>query len=169
MSKFLSVAASACCVLILFGSASTSWAVGPEILEGCQGEGCGCTRETTANKDFTVFSEMDLKSKKLGKFKSGAEAKALKSFTKVIKPGKASVIQVGDPSLGLKAGDEVSHIFYLGEGFTKVMKAGKWIEFDDSKAKLKILEKPSFETWLEIKVGKIHGYTTSFPFLGCLE
>ena len=112
---------------------------------------------------------MDTKSKKLGNFKSGTEAKALKSFTKIVNSGKAKIIQVDDSSLGLSTGDEVTHVFCLGEGFTKVMKHEKWIEFEDEKVKLKTIEKPLYENWLEIQVGKIRGFTTTFPFLGCLE
>jgi hypothetical protein len=138
-------------------------------IEGCQGEACGCTHETKANKEFSLYSEMDLKSKLLGKFKSGTEAKALKPVTKVLDPGKATVKTVSDPKVDLKPGDEVTHIFDMGEGHSKVMHGGKWIEFSNEKVQLNSLKKPAYETWFEVQVGQNHGYSPAFPFMGCLE
>jgi len=139
------------------------------IIEGCEGEGCGCTHETKTNKDFTLYEKMDLKSKVLGKYKTGTDAKAGKSSTKILKTGKSKVVEVKDPSLGLKTGDTVHTVFNLGEGFFKAKQKEKWIEFDDGKVRLKELEAPQYESWLEMTVGKNHGYSPTFPFLGCLE
>ena len=139
------------------------------VLEGCEGEGCGCTNEVKTNKDFILYEKMDLSSKVLGKFKSGIEAKAGKASTKIVKKGKSKVIEVKDLTLGLKVSDEVNTIFYLGEGFYKVKLGEKWIEFEDEKVKLKQIEAPKYESWLEMDVGKFHGYSPTFPFMGCLE
>lgn len=138
-------------------------------IEGCQGEACGCTHETKTNKEFSLYSEMDLKSKLLGKFKSGTEAKAIKPVTKVLDPGKSTVKTVKGPEVDLKPGDEVTHVFDMGEGFSKAMRNGKWIEFSNEKVQLNPVKKPSYETWYEVQVGQNHGYSPAFPFMGCLE
>jgi hypothetical protein len=135
----------------------------------CQGEGCGCTRENKANESFTLYAEMDSKSKVLGKFKAGTKANVNKAFTKVIKPGSAQVIRVDDPTIGLKIGDKVTHVFNAGEGLTEVMKNKEWIQFEAEKVKLKEIEESVYEFWTEIHVGKLTGYAPTFPFVGCLE
>lgn len=142
---------------------------GNDLLEGCQGEGCGCTNEKKSNKDFVLYEKMDLKSKVLGQFKSGTEAVAGKATTKILEKGKSKIIEVKDPAIGLKKGDEVNTVFYLGEGFEKVKLGDKWVEFEDEKVKMKEIKAPKYETWLEVSVGKIKGFTSTFPFMGCLE
>ncbi len=34
------------------------------VIEGCEGEGCGCTNESKTNKDFVLHEKMD--SRKIG-------------------------------------------------------------------------------------------------------
>lgn len=82
-----------------------------EILESCEGEGCGCTRKETTNQKFVVYSEMDKSSKVLGKFGAATKASAGKLRTKVIQAGKAKIVEVKNPKIGLKVGDIVTHIF----------------------------------------------------------
>lgn len=148
---------------------SSAARAGDDLIEGCQGEGCGCTDAKKSNKDFVLYEKMDLKSKVLGKFKSGTEAQAGKATTRILKKGKSKVTEVTDSALGLKKGDEVNTVFDLGEGFMKVKHGEKWIEYSDDNVKLKEIEAPKYENWLEITVGKLHGYSSTFPFMGCFE
>lgn len=140
-----------------------------ETIEGCQGEGCGCTRETKTNKEFSLYEKMDVTSKVLGKFKSGTKARAGKVVTQVIRNGKSKVTDAKDTKLGLKVGDEVDTVFYMGEGMHKVKHENKWVEFEDKKIKLKEIEAPKYDTWMEVQTGKLKGYVNTFPFMDCLE
>lgn len=140
-----------------------------EILESCEGEGCGCTRQPVTNKKFVVYAKMDKKSQVLGRFEAATKAQAGKLRTKVVKAGKARVTEVNNPKTSLKVGDVVTHVFNAGEGITEVKLKDKWVQFSQEEAKLKIVEEPVFEPWLEITVGNTHGYTDGFPFEGCLE
>lgn len=141
-----------------------------DLIEGCQGDGCGCTREEKTSESFTLFEKMDPQSKVIGKFGKGTTAKAGKAFTKILSRGKATVYSSDDPESGLKVGDELTTIFYIGEGFSRAKRGDETVEFDDQKVKLKVIEKPKYETWYEIEAGKQRGYVQNrFPFLGCLE
>jgi hypothetical protein len=139
-----------------------------EVIPDCQGEGCGCTRETKANKAFTLYKDMDEASKVVGSFKSGVAAKSVKALTQVIKAGKSEVTSVTG-NVGLKKGDVVTHVFNMGEGHFKVRKDGKWVEITDTKVSLKDFEKPVYKTWYQLEVGSQGGYALVFPFLGCSE
>lgn len=79
------------------------------------------------------------------------------------------VIEVLEPSVTLKVNDMLSPIFYEGEGSMRGMLNNKWVVFDQSFVKLKTIEGQKSENWLEIRVGKKHGYTPAFPFANCLE
>lgn len=155
---------------ILVGRLFTSHAqAADDLIDGCQGEGCGCTDQKKSNKGFELYEKMDLKSKILGKFKAGTEATAGKATTKILNKGKSKVTEVKESALGLKKGDEVNTVFYLGEGFMKLKRGDKWIEYSEDDITLKEIEAFKYENWLEVTVGKLHGYTPTFPFMGCLE
>lgn len=139
------------------------------MIEGCEGEGCGCTKETKTSQDFVLHEKMDSNSKVLGKFKSGTEARAGKSYTKIIDAGSSKILEVSNSALDLKVGDTVTTVFNLGEGIFKAKSNEKWIEFEYDQVKLKQLSPAKYQSWLELKVGKLHGYTPNFPFFGCLE
>lgn len=140
-----------------------------DLIEGCQGEGCGCTDEKKTNKEFDLYEKMDSKSKILEKVKSGTVAAPGKATTKVISKGKSKVTEVNEPTLGLKKGDMVNTVFDLGEGNELVRFGNKEISFEMGQITLEEIEAPKYETWFEVKVGKLKGYSLVFPFKGCLE
>lgn len=154
-------------LLILISSLTTN--AKTDLIEGCQGEGCGCTDEKKTNKDFNLYEKMDLKSKILENIKSGAVATRGKITTKVLSKGKSRVTEVNEPTLGLKKGDMVNTVFALGEGNELVRLGNKEISYELGQVILEEIEAPQYETWFEIKVGKLKGYSLVFPFKNCLE
>jgi hypothetical protein len=137
--------------------------------KGCEGEGCGCTHDQKTNKSFELFEKMDKHSKLIASFKANTVAEAIAPFTILTKPGKIKVTGVLDSSSGLKAGDELSPVFYEGEGIMRAKLGGKWVDFSEDSIKFKKIQESQSQNWLELKVGDKHGYTPSFPFTNCLE
>lgn len=145
-----------------------------EIIEGCEGEGCGAQQSNVAREDFILHKTMDRKSKIVGRFKAGAQADDIKSWTLVLDPGSAVITQIktsrengplgADAPQGLKAGMLLTHIFYDGEGFMHAKFKGQRFEFWDDQILFKQVRMPRYQVWYEIKVGEIKGYTLRFPF-----
>lgn len=153
-------------LILLFASFASA---DPEVISGCQGEGCGCTREKKFDKEAILYEKMDAGSKVIGKFKAGTAASLVKVTTRVLKRGLSKVTAVNESFKTLKPGDEIHTVFSLGEGFYQAKIGDKLIEFEFDQVTLQEIEKPVYEVWAEIKVGKRKGYAQSFPFLGCLE
>lgn len=148
---------------------ATTKAKTPELIEGCQGEGCGCTHDNRTDKPLTLYKARSTRSKVLGKFTTGTSAKLLKVATLVLRPGKARVKAVLAEDSGLKAGEELTHLFAQGEGLWEARRNGKKISYQEGDAELEILQPAKYEVWVEVSVGAKHGFTDVFPFQGCLE
>jgi hypothetical protein len=151
---------------------------GLEMMDGCQGEGCGCTNDEYSREAFTLYEKRSLTSKKVGEFPAKTKASVGKIVSLLTKPGKYLVTKVMpfDPSapvtgsrLPLNVGDELTHLFYEGEGLTMARRRGDWIVFDSAEADLKTVAETEYEVWIEINVGNLSGYSPTFPFMNCLE
>jgi hypothetical protein len=146
-----------------------------EVLNECQGEGCGCFqgfREAPIKtvRPFTLYERMDTNSKITGRYKAGVMAKPLGKKSLVREKGRYMVEQIiNKKSFSLKSGDLVDTFFQMGEGFNKVKTDGKWIEFIEDDIKLNEKVKTIIDGWLELSIGKLHGFTQESPFESCLE
>lgn len=145
--------------------------VDSKTFRGCEGEGCGCTRDKKSTQGFKLYKKMDKKSKFIGNFKKGTKAQLVSPYTILLKPGTATVTEVSDASLaaGLKVNDVLSPFFYEGEGNMRGMLNHKWILFDQSSVKLKTTQEQKTQNWFEIKVGAKQGFSPTFPFTSCQE
>jgi hypothetical protein len=151
----------------------------PEIIVGCQGEGCNCLREYGAAdkmdfdivsiRSFTLYKSMSEKSKKLGEFKAGTKGTPSKRLILITDPGEYVVTKIHDRIEGLNVGDHVNTLIYLGEGTSKFRKNTNWISFSEEQITIKKIRPTKFREWMKVSIGTIHGYTTEYPFEGCLE
>jgi hypothetical protein len=113
---------------------------------------------------------MDINSKEIGRYEAGVMAKPLGKKSLVREKGRYIVGQiVNKNNLSLQSGDLVHTFFRPGEGFNKVKKDGKWIEFFEDDIKLNEVVKTIIDGWLELSTGKLHGFTQESPFESCLE
>lgn len=159
--------------------ATTSIAIAaPEIILGCQGEGCECFheyREAKTDKDiptvrpFTLHKDRSVTSQVLGKFQAGIKAKPLKQELVVDAKGEYVVEAVYGSALPLKKGDKIDTILNEGEGVLRGRHNGKWINFDYENPKLKIVKKTEISEWLSVRVNGLAGFTREQPFQMCLE
>lgn len=139
----------------------------PEILEGCEGDLCGCTKETKSDKDFALYEKPDLKSKKVGNFKAGTEASLIGAFSKVLDRGRYKVTAVKDPNLKLKVGDDLDTVFYLGDAYYKARTPAAWIRYTHSQLNIDLISGASYERWFQVSAGKASGFSPEFPFKQC--
>ncbi len=140
-----------------------------EIIPGCEGEGCGCTKESKTNKKMILYEKMDTNSKVIKTYKAKTKAKLKSSFIKIIKKGKYKITKVTDSSLEVKIGQEFNELSSEGEGYFSATINGKNISFNYEQIEYETLEDAKKEYWHQISVGGKLGYTNIFPFLGCLE
>lgn len=140
-----------------------------DITPGCQGEGCDCTRDKVTNKSLTLYQKMSTESKIIKKYKAKTKAELKGAFTKTIQKGSYKIVKVLDENVGLKEGQEFDTLFSEGEGFYNIKIKDKEFNFSYEQIEFQVQTPAKTETWYEIKVGKLKGYTNVFPFQGCLE
>lgn len=157
--------------------AKTSKAPFPRMLQGCPGEGCGCTNAKSVREDAVLHEKMDTASKIVARLKRGDSAEAAESYTIVSKPGRVKVTRVHDPKLGISVGEELQLIMYVGEGYTIIWKAGKPLPGKDEQQGIrnggeiswKELSEPERAEWHKMRSKRASGFSETFPFEGCLE
>ena len=142
---------------------------GDDIIFGCEGEGCGCSGETKTNRKFALYEEMNAASERLGEWSAPVAAKPGDAFSLVKAPGRYRVKAVKKPVAGVKVGDTLERLFSEGEGFFFATLRGRKISFEGDDLELVTLEPTKLETWYQVSVGALHGYSRIFPFRGCLE
>ena len=176
MQSFLSL------IVLLLASTSLEAAV-PEVISGCQGEGCDCFQEyrsdtsRTGPKDhdipairsFTLFKDRSRAAQLLGTFAAGTRARPLRQDLVVEVAGEYIVDLVKDRKLPLKKGDRIDTIIKDGEGFARGRLNGKWVDFDFMNVKLKVVKETVMSEWMSVKVNGITGFTQEQPFQLCLE
>lgn len=154
-----------------------------EVMDGCQGEGCSCfqgyrimmnERKSTdfdieTIRPFSLYKDMDKNSKFIGKFEPGVKARPIAKKMLFLETGEYIIEQNKDKKINLQKGDKVHKLFSLGEGYMKVEKDGKWIEFAGHQIKLKPIKKTIIEEWLEVSINGLKGFTQDSPFEMCLE
>jgi hypothetical protein len=106
---------------------------------------CCTYREWVARTDITLVNVPD-GSKALGQIKKGEKVLAL---TGEIHSVPVRVVSPHDyPDAGVKAGDTIYILHYVGEGFWKVWHDGKLVEIDDFPSKV---PKPKATWWVRLK------------------
>ncbi|MGZ3694550.1 MAG: hypothetical protein ACXWQO_10250 [Bdellovibrionota bacterium] len=158
---------------LAFSAHAANLKITGNVVNGCEGEGCDCTRSKLTESPFTLYARMNKKSKVLGKYPHATKANAIETYTLIVKPGRAKVLKVRDANkpekIPMKAGDELSHIFDHGEGHYTALWKSQQVDYFDEQLKLEIIDEGKHEAWTKMKVGKLSGYTPGFPFFGCLE
>lgn len=176
MKPFLSL------IALLLASTSLEAAV-PELIPGCQGEGCDCFHEYRSDtlgagpkdhdipaiRSFTVFKDRSRAAQLLGKFASGTRARPLRQDFIVEVTGEYIVDLVKDKKLPLRKGDRIDTLINEGEGFARGRLNGKWVNFDFENVKLKVVKETVTSEWMSVKVNGITGFTQDQPFQMCLE
>ncbi len=166
----------------LLSSTSIAAAV-PEVIPGCQGEGCDCFKQDRsatpgvgsrehdipAIRSFTLYKDRSGASQLLGKFQAGTKARPLRQDLVVEVKGEYVVEQVKDSKLPLKKGDKLDTIINEGEGTARGRKNDKWVDFDFENVKLKVVRKTVISAWMSVKANGITGFTREQPFEMCLE
>lgn len=158
-------------------------AAAPEVIPGCQGEGCGCFRgyqsatletrrpdhEIQTIRSFTLYKGRSDASQLLGKFAAGIKARPVGQDLVVDVEGEYVVDLVHDDTLPLKKGDRIDTIINEGEGFARGRKNGKWVDFSFEGLQLKVVSETVISEWMAVRVNGIAGFTREQPFEGCLE
>lgn len=115
--------------IIVFGALGVLSAEEQEIFVdsgACPGEGCGYCALYVARTDVTVYEKPSLKSKQLGEIPSGD--------TFVSKSGEVHTVptrfEVKREHGGIKPGDEVFALTYLGEGYFRIFHNGSLTQAD---------------------------------------
>ena len=130
---------------------------GDEIIFGCaEGEGCGCSGATQTSKKFRLYESMNA-------------SKPGDSFSLVKEPGRYKVTALRKRLVGLKVGDTVDRLFSHGEGVMQAQFNGKKFIFEGDDLSLKTIVPTKVETWYQVSVGALHGYSRTFPFKTCFE
>lgn len=143
---------------------------GDEIIFGCaEGEGCGCSGATQTSKKFRLYELMNASSKLLGDYAAPVAAKPGDSFSLVKEPGRYKVTALRKRFVGLKVGDTVDRLFSHGEGVMQAQFNGKKFIFEGDDLSLKTIVPTKVETWYQVSVGALHGYSRTFPFKTCFE
>lgn len=164
------------------------WSQTPrEVLDSCQGEGCGCyaaQRETPDSKlpiatlrPFTLHQGLDTASPVLGRFPAGTKALPLGEKTVVMDRGEYLVRKVLRRDLNLRPKDTLHTLLSEGEGFMTARRqrdggSMEWVNFAYDEVELKTVRKTRTQAWVEMQVGKLRGfapYAPYAPFEGCLE
>lgn len=158
-------------------------AAAPEVIPGCQGEGCGCFRayqsatletrrpdhEIPTIRPFTLYKDRSDCSQHLGKFEAGTKARPLGQELVVDVKGEYIVELIQDKKLPLKKGDRIDTIINEGEGAARGRKNGKWVDFNFEDVQLKVVRETVISEWMSVRVNGIAGFTLEQPFEGCLE
>lgn len=166
----------------IFTATSAAAAV-PEIISGCQGEGCDCFQEyrsaspeasprehdIPAIRPFTLYEDRTGASRLLGKFEAGTKARPLKQELLVEVKGEYIVERVQGKNVQFKKGDKLDTIINEGEGFARGRKNGSWVEFDFESVTLKVVRKAMISAWMSVKINGVAGFTQDHPFEMCLE
>lgn len=161
----------------------TGAAAAPEVIPGCQGEGCGCFRgyqsatpgtrppdhEIATIRSFTLYKNRSAASQLLGKFKAGTKARPLGQELLVEVKGEYIVELIQDKNLPFKTGDRIDTIINEGEGTARGRINGKWVDFDFQSVQLKTVKETVISEWMSVRVNGIAGFTLEQPFEGCLE
>jgi hypothetical protein len=158
-------------------------AAAPEVIQGCQGEGCECFQayrsagattganrpEIVAIRPFTLFKDRSLASPVLGKFAPGVKARPLRQEIVVDAAGRYIVEQTAGGATSLKKGDALDTIISEGEGFYRARRNGQWVDFEAQTVKLKVVKKTAISAWMSVSVNGLVGFTPDHPFEKCLE
>lgn len=139
------------------------------IIDGCEGEGCGCTYAKVTNKPFTLFDSIGKSKTPIATFSTAVPGKILASFSSVRSSGKYRVNSVRNQQSSLKRGQIITHLFYLGEGLYNARYRGRLVQFAHDDVKLAMVRKTKLVPWFMVAAGGKVGYTNVFPFDGCLE
>jgi hypothetical protein len=108
----------------------------------------------------------------IGSLPVGSEARLVRSYTVVLKPGSANVKTVDNTNnLRLKVGDKVNLLLYSGEGnwlaWWPALKEPVSIPERSRRLSVSDVKRPETETWYEISADKARGFSKEFPFSGC--
>lgn len=166
----------------LFTSTSIAAAV-PDVIAGCQGEGCDCFQayrsvsskagpkehDIPAIRSFSLHKDRSGASQLLGKFAAGTKARPLKQELVIEDKGEYIVERVQDNKLPLKKGDRIDTMINEGEGSARGRKNGKWVHFDVESVKLTVVRRTVISGWMTVKVNGVEGFTQQQPFEMCLE
>lgn len=168
-------------LFLLLGSTSIVLAA-PEVLSGCQGEGCDCFRgyqhvsgkesrdfDIPVLRPFTLHKERSRTSQVLGKFEPGAKGRPLAQELLVEAKGLYIVKRVLDEKSPIKKSDRIDTVLSQGEGNARGRRAGKWVDFEFEKIVLDVAKKTIVTAWMSVTVNGITGYTPDQPFEKCLE
>jgi hypothetical protein len=147
-----------------------------EVVPGCQGEGCDCIEgaelgktmiQTT--KPMKLYMEPTTSSKLLANFPEKIKAMPMRFDMVIVEKGEHKVVGVKNKNIGLKAGDVVDSLIYIGEGNYQAKHDGHWIKFKKRDVELKSLKETKIEEWLQVmdRNNGTVGFTADKPFAGC--
>lgn len=170
-------------LLFWFWTITSIAVAAPEVMPGCEGEGCDCFQvyrsatprvdakqnDIPAIRPFTLYKDRSGGSQLLGRFEAGTQARPLKQELMVDVKGEYIVESVRDEKLPLKKGDRIDTIINDGEGFARGRVNGKWVEFDFENVQLKTVRHTVLSSWMLVRANGIEGFTREQPFQMCLE
>ena len=103
-------------------------------------------------RDFPLFEKPDINSPKIHQMLKGHKFDTYENYTKTIKLGTGIVAVLPNwaKGKGLKRGDKVTVIRYVGEGWYSI-----WFNGEILSADLKEIKRPQIERWVQITT--LHG------------
>ncbi len=162
----------------------------PHLSKGCEGEACGFLQYKKAVKSVSVYAEPDTESKKIGTLNRCQKIDSFETYSKLNEYGFAEVIKPNEQlkKIGVKKGDLITVVRYLGEGYLAACVGKIKIDAVDSKndpygkqASVKVLQYNKSDVWVKLKLQSgvsgyvpdksnfYMGYATYYPEYFCPE